>query len=93
MEKIKKQNKNNKLQIIALTWNNKFELPDSSYSLSNIQSHIEYTKKKHETLTKIAPIHVYISRINNRSWFRIKDGYKLDYKHLKQRNYLAAQKR
>ena len=32
--------------------------------------------KKHETLTRIAPIHVYINRINNRLVFKIKDGYK-----------------
>ena len=33
--------------------------------------------KKHETLTIIPPIHVYISRINNRLLFKIKDRYKL----------------
>ena len=45
VEKIKKQHKNNKLQIIALTWNDKFELPDGSYSLPNIKGYIEYIKK------------------------------------------------
>ena len=39
---IRKQYKNNNLKIIALTWNDKFELPDSSYSVSDIQNHIEY---------------------------------------------------
>ena len=33
--------------------------------------------KKHETLTTIPPIRVYINRINNRLVFKIKDGYKL----------------
>ena len=26
----------------APTWNNKFELPDGSYSVSDIQDHFEY---------------------------------------------------
>ena len=34
--------------------------------------------KKHETLTTIPPIHVYINRINNRLFLKIKDGYKLE---------------
>ena len=63
---IRNQYKNNKLKIIAPTWNNEFELPDGSYSVSYIQNYIEYTIKKHETLT-IPPIHVYINRINNSS--------------------------
>ena len=33
---IRKQYKNNKLKIIATTWNDKFELPDSFYLLSDI---------------------------------------------------------
>ena len=34
--------------------------------------------EKHETLTTIPPIHVYINRINNRLVFKMKDGYKLE---------------
>ena len=34
---IGKQHKNNKLKIKAPTWNDEFELPDVSYSVSNIQ--------------------------------------------------------
>ena len=33
-----------------------FELPDGSYSVSNIQDYIKYMIKKHEKLTKIPPI-------------------------------------
>ena len=33
---IRKQYKNNKLKIIATTWNDKFELPESFYLLSDI---------------------------------------------------------
>ena len=57
-----------------------FELPDGSYSASNIQDYIEYIKKKYETLTSIPPIHIYINIINNRLLFKTKDGYKLELK-------------
>ena len=66
MEEYIKQYKNNKLKIIAPTWNLEFELPDGSYSVSDIQDYIEYIIKKHEKLTAITLIHVYINRINNR---------------------------
>ena len=37
MEKYKKVIKNNKFKISAPTWNDKFELPDETYSVSDIQ--------------------------------------------------------
>ena len=75
---IRKQYKNNKLKIIPPTWNDEFELPDGCYSVSDIQDSIEYITKKHETLTTIPPIPVYISRINNKLVFTKKDRYKLE---------------
>ena len=75
---IRKRYKNNKLKIIAPTWNHEFELIAGSYSVSDIQDYIEFIIKKHETLTIIPPIHVYINRINNMLVFMIKDGYKLE---------------
>ena len=77
-ENIREQCKNNKLKIIAPTWNDEFELTDGSYSVSDIQDYIKYIIKKHETLTEIPPIHVYINRTNNRLVFQIKEGYKLE---------------
>ena len=74
----RKQYKNNKLKVIAPTWNDEFKLPGGSYSVSDIQDHLEYIIKKHETLTIIPPIHAYINRVNNRLVFKIKDGYKLE---------------
>ena len=38
---IKNSYNNNKFKISAPTWNNKFELPDGSYSVSNIQDYFE----------------------------------------------------
>ena len=45
---IKTSQKNNKLKISAPTWNNKFELPDGSYSVSDIQDYFEYILKNME---------------------------------------------
>ena len=44
---IKKVYKNNEFKISAPTWNEEFELPDGSYSLSDIQDHFENMIKKH----------------------------------------------
>ena len=44
-KKIRTHYKNNKLKIIAPTWDDKFELPDGSYSVSDIQYCIKYIVK------------------------------------------------
>ena len=67
--------KNNRLKIMAPRWNEEFELSDGSYSVSDIQ---DYIIKKHETLTTIPSIHVYINITNNTLVFKIKDEYKLE---------------
>ena len=41
-KKIKKSYKNNKFKISTPTWNEEFELPDGSYSISDIQGYFEY---------------------------------------------------
>ena len=46
MEKYKKSNKNNKFKIPAPKWNDKFELTDRSYSVSEIQDYFENIVKK-----------------------------------------------
>ena len=58
LKNIRKQYKNNKLKMIAPTWNDEFELPDGSCSVSGIPDFIEYITKKCETLTTISTIHV-----------------------------------
>ena len=42
---IRKQCKSNEIKIIAPTWNDEFELPNDSYSLSDIQDYIEHIIK------------------------------------------------
>ena len=46
MENIKKSCKNNKFKISPPTWNEEFELPDGSYSVSDIQDSFKYVLKK-----------------------------------------------
>ena len=58
----------------------KFELQDSSYSVSDIQDYIKYLIKKYKTLTTCPPYHVFMNPINNRSVFKRKDRYKLELK-------------
>ena len=43
---IRQQPKSNKLKIIAPTWNDEFELPDGSKSVSVIQDYITLSLKK-----------------------------------------------
>ena len=43
---IKSSYNNNKLRISAPTWNDKFELPDGSHSVLDIQDYFEYILKK-----------------------------------------------
>ena len=46
MEKYEKVLQNNKFKILALTWNDKFELADGLYSVSDIHDYFEYMRKK-----------------------------------------------
>ena len=53
---IKSTYNNNKFTISAPTWNDTFDLPDGSYSISDIQDYFEFIIKKHETLTENPPV-------------------------------------
>ena len=75
---IKSEYSNNKFKISAPTWNDTFDLPDGSYSISDIQDYFEFIIKKHETLTENPPIQIYPNKIKNRIVFKIKTGYKLE---------------
>ena len=44
---IKKSYKNNKFKISTPTWNEEFELPDGSCSVSDIQNYFEYILKRY----------------------------------------------
>ena len=69
---------NNKLKISAPTWNDKFELPDRLYSVSDIQNHFEYILKKHGKNIDNPSIRIHVKKIENRITFKIKIGYSLE---------------
>ena len=75
---IKSEYKNNKFKISAPTWNDEFNLPNGSYSVSDIQDYFEYIINKHETITDNPPVQIYVNKIKNRVVFKIKTGYKLE---------------
>ena len=64
--KVKRTVQNKTLNKIAQTWNDEFELPDSSSSVSYIQDYFGYIIKKQEKLPTNSPIHIFINRIINR---------------------------
>ena len=75
---IKSSYNNNKFKTSDPTWNEEFELPDGSYSISDIQDYFEYILKKHSESVDNPPIRIYVNRIENRITFKIKSGYYLE---------------
>ena len=65
-------------KISALTWNGEFELPDGSYSVSDIQDYFEYIFKKHGEKTNNPSVRIYVNKIKNRIMFKINTGYYLE---------------
>ena len=78
MENIKSSYKNNKFKISVSTWSDEFELPDGSYSTSDIQDYFEYILKKHSENVDNASTKIYINKIENRVTFKIKNIYYLE---------------
>ena len=53
MKNFKKSYKNNKFKISAPSWKEEFELPDGSYSISDISDYFEYIIKNMEKVNTI----------------------------------------
>ena len=68
----------NKFKISSPPWNDEFDLPDGSYSISHIHDYFEFIIKKHETLAENPPIQIYPNKIKNNIIFKTKTGYKLE---------------
>ena len=75
---IKSAYNNNKFKISAPTWNDEFDLPDGSYSVSDIQDYFEFIIKKHETLAENPPLQIDTNKIKKIIVFKIKTGCKLE---------------
>ena len=75
---IKSSYNNNKFKISAPTWNDKFELPDGSFPVSDIQDYFEYILEKHGEDIDAPSVQIYVNKIENRITFKIKNGYSLE---------------
>ena len=75
---IKSSYNNNKLKISAPIWTDEFELPDGSYSISDIQDPFEYILKKHSESVDNPSIKIYVNKTENRITFKTKTGYYLE---------------
>ena len=60
------------------TCNNKYELPDESYSISDIQK-LLYIMQKHEEFVDNPPINIYVNKVKSRIKFEIKTGYHFEH--------------
>ena len=59
------------------TINEKFELPDGSYSVSDIEIYFEYIIKNHKKVTDNSPTKIYVNKGENRIKFSIRKEYHL----------------
>ena len=89
---VKSTYNNNKFKISAPTWNDEFELPDGSYSISDIQDYFEYILKKHGEDIDKSSVQIYVNKIENRVIFKIKNVYSLEPLTSETMNYLEALK-
>ena len=71
---IKSSYNNNKCKISAPTWNDEFELPDGSYSVSDIQDYFEHILKRHGEDIDKPSVQIYVNKTKNRVTFKIKNG-------------------
>ena len=64
---IKSSYNNNKFELSAPRWNDKFELPNGSYSVSNSQDFFEYILKKHGENIDKPSVQIYVNlKIQNK---------------------------
>ena len=75
---IQKSYKNNKFKTSVPTWNDEFELPDGSYSISDIQDYFEYILTKHGENIENPSIRIYINKITKSITSKIQTGYYLE---------------
>ena len=61
-----------------LQLHDEFELPDGSYSISDIQDYLEYILKKYGEAVDEPSIRIYFNKTENRITFKIKTGYYLE---------------
>ena len=75
---IKLEHNKNKFKIYVQTWNDEFNLPNGSYSVSDIQDYFENIIKNHETVADNFSVNIYVNKTKNRILSKIKADYKLE---------------
>ena len=75
---IKSSFDNNKFKIPAPTWNDEFELPDGSYSVSDIPGYFKYILKKHGENINKQSLQIYVNKTENKITLEIQKGYSLE---------------
>ena len=93
LKNIKSEYNSNKFKISAPAWNDTFDLPDGFHSISEIQDYFEFIIKKHETLTENSPVQIYPNKIKNRTVFKIKTEYELEFLTPEIMNLLGSKKK
>ena len=87
---IKRSYNNNKFEISAPTWNDKFELPDGWNSVSDIQDYFEDIFKKHGENIDKPSVQIYVNKTENRVTFKTKDEYSLELSTLETMKLLGS---
>ena len=62
---IKSSYNNNKFKTSAPTWNDEFELPYGSYSISDIQGYFGYILRNHGENIDNPSIRIYVNKVKN----------------------------
>ena len=75
---IKKSYKSCKFKISSPTWNEEFELPDGSYSVSDMKDYFQYILMKHGEKTDNPSMKKFVNKLESRITFKMKTGYYFD---------------
>ena len=65
-------------------WNDKFELLDGSYSVSNIEYYFKYITNKYEAVTDNPPVQLHVNNRKKGLHLKLKEGIVSNFKCLKQ---------
>ena len=76
---IKTSYNNNKFKISAPTWNDEFELPDGSYSVSDIQDYFQYILEKHGEDIDNPSVQIYVKKSKIGQHLKLKMGIVLNF--------------
>ena len=76
-KKIKISCNNNEFEILIPTWNDKFKLPDGSYSVSDIQDYFLSIFWKNEKIDN-SSIKIFVNKMENRITLKIKTGLNIE---------------